>query len=82
MVFVPVRYGGDGGSRTRVQKTVPATFYMIILSTEIPLLYRRQSGYTVRYLLFMAAPEKATAHVHRKNDALSVPTVKNGRTAA
>ncbi len=55
---------------------------MIILSTEIPLPYRRQSGYTVRYLFSWQRRRKQSAHVHRKNDALSVPTVKNGRTAA
>jgi len=33
----PVDFGGDGGNRTRVQKFIPATFYMLILSFEIPL---------------------------------------------
>lgn len=30
-------FGGDDGSRTRVQKPIPKTFYMLRLSFNIPL---------------------------------------------
>ena len=34
-------YGGDGGNRNRVRKSIPATFYERSLSFKIPLEERR-----------------------------------------
>ena len=34
-------YGGDGGNRNRVRKSIPANFYERSLSFEIPLRERR-----------------------------------------
>ena len=44
-------FGGDGGNRNRVRKSIPATFYERSLSFEIPLRERRQTGSLLRYPL-------------------------------
>ena len=44
-------FGGDGGNRNRVRKSIPATFYEHSLSFKIPLKERRQTGFLLRYPL-------------------------------
>ena len=49
--WVPFCYGGDGGNRNRVRKSIPASFYERSLSFEIPLRECRQTGSLLRYPL-------------------------------
>ena len=44
-------FGGDGGNRNRVRKSIPANFYERSLSFKIPLKKRRQTGFPLRYPL-------------------------------
>ena len=48
---IEICYGGDGGNRNRVRKSIPANFYERSLSFKIPLKKRRQTGFPLRYPL-------------------------------
>ena len=48
---IQICYGGDGGNRNRVRKSIPANFYERSLSFKIPLKKRRQTGFPLRYPL-------------------------------
>lgn len=39
--MIQICYGGDGGNRNRVRKSIPANFYERSLSFKIPLKERR-----------------------------------------
>ena len=47
-VFVQYPIGGDGGSRTRVRKRVPAAFYERSRALKIPLESHRTAGNLLR----------------------------------
>ena len=48
---IQICFGGDGGNRNRVRKSIPANFYERSLSFKIPLKKRRQTGFPLRYPL-------------------------------
>lgn len=48
VVFGFSEIGGDGGSRTRVRKLIPATFYEHSRSFRIPLSDRRTTNCLLR----------------------------------
>ena len=45
---VLLRFGGGGGNRTRVRKSLDTAFSECSRSFEIPLTHRRKAGYALR----------------------------------